>query len=171
MEYPDLILELDETAKKIFTESYDTALDSSDGDTERASEIALQVLQSEYRKINDSWVPKSSVADISFVITKAHTNDQGEQVWMAVGSDTLPDNAGERTSLELFNDWMYRIKNEITEDWIPDNPRIPFLGVAHYPSLQGKAEAGPTTNMYVDGNRFRIQGSFCCGKLCCVWFC
>jgi hypothetical protein len=34
------------------------------------------------------------------------------------------------------------------------------LGVSHYPSLAGKGEAGATDRMYIDGNRFKIAGTF-----------
>jgi DNA-binding XRE family transcriptional regulator len=37
---------------------------------------------------------------------------------------------------------------------------MPFLGVSHYPALDGYGEAGATRRMFIDGNTFKADGIF-----------
>lgn len=95
----------------------------------------------------------------SMVITKAVSKADGSLHWQAVCSDTGTDRTGERTSLILFKDWIERAENGSQVNFLPPAD-VPFLGLSHYPSLEGKGEAGPTTNMYVDGEVFKAKGVF-----------
>lgn len=96
-----------------------------------------------------------ALIELSLAITKA-TSDGN---WQAVASDTLPDKTGESTSIALFKDWISRAETGTTVSWLPP-PRNPFLGVSHYPSLDGYGEAGQTVKMWIDGNRFKVSGKF-----------
>lgn len=104
--------------------------------------------------------PIEALARIELVITKANVGQDGRPRWVATTSDTGPDKAGEMASMVLFQDWIERVEKGVVTDFLPDEPRIPFLGVSHYPSLEGYGEAGPTEKMYIDGNRFKAAGVF-----------
>jgi hypothetical protein len=95
---------------------------------------------------------------INLTITKA-TLIKGGGRWACVASDTEQDKAMERTSLELFHNWIDRIKTGKAESYLPA-PRWPFLGLSHYPGLDGKGEGGLTDKAYIDGNRFKASGIF-----------
>jgi transcriptional regulator with XRE-family HTH domain len=92
-------------------------------------------------------------------ITKASLQPDGSVRWQAVASDTGTDKAEERTSIELFQDWIDRVTYKADVGYLP-KPRMPFLGVSHYPALDGFGEAGITRRMYIDGNTFKADGIF-----------
>jgi len=102
---------------------------------------------------------KHAKAEISLTITKASLQDDGTMRWQAVASDTDQDRTGERTSLALFQDWIERATTGKSVTFLAP-PRRPFLGVSHYPDLDGFGEAGPTEKMYIDHNRFKAAGVF-----------
>ena len=104
-------------------------------------------------------MPKDGLERITLVITKASLQPDGTIRWQAVASDTTTDNYGERTSLTLFRNWIERAEKGIGVAWLPA-PHRPFLGVSHYPSLDGFGEAGVTLRMFVDGDRFKADGHF-----------
>lgn len=93
------------------------------------------------------------------LIIKSSLSPDGVMRWKATASDTLPDNKGESTSLPLFQNWIERIEKNATVPFLP-LPRMPFLGVSHYPDLQGKGEAGPSEKLYIDGKTFKASGSY-----------
>lgn len=101
---------------------------------------------------------KDNLVEVSLTIVKANLKD-GVMRWQAVVSDTSPDNLGESTSIPLFQDWIRRATTGQKTDWLPP-PRMPFLGVSHYPDLDGAGEAGITEKMYIDGNKFKASGIF-----------
>lgn len=102
---------------------------------------------------------KHAKAEISLTITKASLQDDGTMRWQAVASDTGQDRTGERTSLALFQDWIERATTGKSVAFLAP-PRRPFLGVSHYPDLDGFGEAGPTEKMWIQGNRFKADGVF-----------
>lgn len=102
---------------------------------------------------------KHAKAEVSMIITKASLHEDGTMRWCATVSDTQPDRTGERTSLSLFQDWIERVEKSKGVDFLPP-PRVPFLGVSHYPSLDGDGEAGVTEKMYIDGKQFKVSGVF-----------
>ena len=106
---------------------------------------------------------KHAKAEVSLTITKASLLKDGTMRWQATCSDTGVDATGERTSLSLFEDWIQRAENGDGLDWLPP-PRVPFLGLSHYPSLDGEGEAGTTQKMYVDGKCFKASGEFTKGN-------
>jgi hypothetical protein len=110
------------------------------------------------RQVNYHKSQKADLIEVSLIITKANLKD-GVMRWQAVTSDTLPDSTGESTSLALFQDWVERIETGKSVEWLPP-PRKPFLGISHYPDLDGYGEAGLAEKNYVDGNRFRASGIF-----------
>lgn len=130
------------------------------GKEEDAIRAAISNVKKEYKKSGDKWVPKAALAEIELIITKANVGPDGITRWAATTSDTGPDKAGESASMALFQNWIERVEgSKPPTDFLPE-PRIPFLGVSHYPSLDGYGEAGPTEKMYIDGNRFKAAGSF-----------
>lgn len=128
---------------------------------ERAARIAWDNVKGKYRKVKDKWISRKSEAyqDVLLTITKASLQPDGSVRWQAVASDTGKDRADERTSIELFQDWIDRVTYGQTVSYLPD-PKMPFLGISHYPALDGYGEAGVTYRMYIDGNTFKADGIF-----------
>jgi cation transport regulator len=142
-----------------FNSSYaDTCKDRSDRDA-CASKIAWSAVKKKYKKVGDKWVGKAAHVEVELVITKASLQSDGTMRWQGVASDTSQDLARDRTTVALFRDWVERIEHGVETDFLPQ-PREPFLGVSHYPSLGGYGEAGTTDRLYVDGNRFKVGGQF-----------
>jgi len=100
-----------------------------------------------------------TLIDLSFDTIKASLREDGSMHWRATCSETTRDKAGEATSLALFQDWIERIEKSLTVPYLPP-PRMPFLGISHYPSLDGYGEAGPSRNLYIDGRQFKAAGMF-----------
>jgi cation transport regulator len=142
-----------------FNASYeDTCKDRSDRDA-CASKIAWAAVKKKYQKSGDNWVPKAALVEVELVITKASLQADGTMRWQATVSDVGPDATGERTSLALFRDWIERMEKGVTVSFLPP-PTLPFLGVSHYPRLDGFGEAGITEKAYVDGKQFKAGGVF-----------
>lgn len=102
---------------------------------------------------------KSALIDFEMIITKASIAADGTMKWAAVASDTEKDKREEHTSLTLFRDWVERVNTGKSASFLPP-PRVPFLGLSHYPSMDGAAEAGKTEKAYIDHKRFKIAGIF-----------
>lgn len=102
-----------------------------------------------------------ALVEVPLVITKADLQPDGSMRWQAVTSDTDPDRTGESTSVQLFQDWIQRVEVGATVLSLP-TPRWPFLGISHYPSLDGFGEAGITEVMGVDTYKaqFVAEGVF-----------
>lgn len=93
------------------------------------------------------------------LILKATLQDDGTMRWKASVSDTSPDRKEEQTSLALFQSWIDYSNGDKRTTFLPE-PRKPFLGISHYPSLDGKGEAGSTDLIYTDGTYCKAKGSF-----------
>ncbi len=130
---------------------------------ERAAKIAWSQIRKSYRKVDDKWIAKSeydeAYHDVLLTITKASLQPDGSVRWQAVASDTGKDRSEESTSIELFQDWIDRVTYKADIPYLPA-PKMPFLGVSHYPTLEGFGEAGVTRRMYIDGNTFKADGVF-----------
>lgn len=154
-------------AKKLWVETFNGVIEECKGSTrecdEQAAKIAWDQVKSEYRKVGENWVLKAEYGeayhDVLLNITKASLQPDGSVRWQAVASDTGMDRANEKTSVELFQDWIDRVTYKAKVDYLP-SPRMPFLGVSHYPALDGYGEAGETRRMYIDGNVFKADGVF-----------
>lgn len=95
-------------------------------------------------------VKQSTLKQLSMVITKASIHN-GVRRWAATGSDTDPDQHGEKCSLELFKSFISLFEKSDTK---------PFLGIAHYPRCGGKGIAGTVEALYMDGKKFKAKGTF-----------
>jgi transcriptional regulator with XRE-family HTH domain len=130
---------------------------------QRSARIAWDQIKGKYRKVKDKWIAKSEYSeayhDILLNITKASLQPDGSVRWQAVASDTGKDKADERTSLDLFQDWIDRVTYKADIPYLPA-PKMPFLGVSHYPALDGFGEGGITRRMFIDGNVFKADGVF-----------
>jgi len=155
------------TAKQLWVDTFNGALESCKATTEEcdktAARIAWDQIKGKYRKVKDEWIAKSEYAeafhDVLLTITKASLQPDGSVRWQAVASDTGKDRAEERTSIDLFQDWIDRVTYKADVGYLPE-PRMPFLGVSHYPALDGFGEAGLTRRMFIDGNVFKADGAF-----------
>ena len=153
--------------RDVFNSAWEgTCKDSSNKD-ECASKVAWGTVHKNFHKDTDGkWVSnKSLITDFSLTITKA-TYDKvtGERRWAGTLSDTAKDSYGEKMSLQLFQDFINHITNG---DPIPDpfqtdyyKGGMPYVSLAHYPDLNGKAVLGDTTDLYVDGKQLKAKGTF-----------
>lgn len=57
-ELPSTLKRSDDHAKEIFIETHESALDTYDGDEERAHRVAYAALKHSYKKQGDRWVKK-----------------------------------------------------------------------------------------------------------------
>ena len=106
-----------------------------------------------------------AISEISLYITKSSLSD-GLMKWSAVNSDTEADLYGERMSLELYQKMLGYIKQQVsppehfsslvTSDYW--NGGMPYLSIAHYPDLNGKAVPGKPTELFIDGNQLKAKG-------------
>lgn len=115
-------------------------------------------------------VKDSAVVEMSLRITKASYNksEDNPRRWMAIDSDTDDDLYQEKMSLELYQDFDRRIKNNepvpepfksiICEDsWCGG---MPYLSVAHYKAGgEAKNVPGDVEAVYIDGNRLKSKGT------------
>ena len=156
---------LPRAAQTLWVGTFNGVFDSCDGPEKecdaRAARIAWDQIKGKYRKVKDQWILRKSEAfqDVLLTITKASLQPDGSVRWQAVASDTGKDRAEERTSVELFQDWIDRITYKSDISYLPA-PKMPFLGVSHYPALEGFGEAGTTGKMFIDGNVFKADGIF-----------
>lgn len=155
-------------AQEIYIAAFNAAFENCEGDEaecdEKAARIAWGAVKSKYIKRGDSWIMKKSdlrdaYNEIELHITKASVQPDGRARWQVVASDTGLDRVDERTSTTLFRDWIERIEKGLVTPFLP-SPTMPFLGVSHYPALDGEGEAGITERMFIDGDRFKADGSF-----------
>lgn len=156
---------LPKAARFLWVDTFNGVFDSCDGPEKecdaRAARIAWNNVKGKYRKVKDQWILRKSEAyhDVLLTITKASLQSDGSVRWQAVASDTGKDRAEERTSIELFQDWIDRVTYKVDIPYLPA-PKMPFLGVSHYPALEGFGEAGVTRRMFIDGNVFKADGVF-----------
>lgn len=113
---------------------------------------------------------KDSVVEMSLRITKASYNKSEDtpRKWMAIDSDTDEDLYQEKMSLELYQDFEARIRNNtpvpeafksiICEDvWCGG---MPYLSIAHYKAGgDAKNVPGLVSDVYIDGTRLKSKGT------------
>lgn len=145
-------------AKKIAVSTMNAIL--KDGGSEKDARMAaISNIKEKHKKSGDKWIPKAALIDFEMIITKASVAADGTMRWAAVASDTDEDKRGEHTTISLFRDWVERINTGKSVSFL-SYPRVPFLGLSHYPSMDGAAEAGLTEKAYIDRSRFKIAGTF-----------
>ncbi len=171
---------LPEEAKQLFEKVYEDRFakcmkdgGAKDACQESAAKQAWSVVK------NAGWVKgedgewhkeSNAIKEFSLRIEKAsYDKATGEKRWYAIASDTDEDSYGDSMSLELFQDFISRIeKNEAPPEEFTSSfwkGGEPYLSVAHYPDLEGKAVAGIATKTYIDGNRLKSRGVFTNNKV------
>ena len=154
--------------KKLFEEVYQKALKGScKGDKGCAAGSAWKAVHNAgWRKNKDGqWVKGKSFTEFSLRIDRAsYDKASGERRFRAVASDTDEDSRQDNMSLELFNDFIDRIKrNEpVPEEFQSEfwKSGEPYLSVSHYTDLEGKGVPGLIDATYVDGNYLKSKGKF-----------
>lgn len=155
-ELPKAVQDLPSHAKDIFMAAFNSAFKQYD-DEERAFATAWAAVKTKYEKNKDGeWVPKSLVervhSQLDGYITKASISSDGKMRWAATASDIYPDVYNERMSLDLYRSFI--------ENYQAGNPTKIYVSLSHYPSLNGKAEAGEITQLYIDGDKLKAKGIF-----------
>ena len=114
-------------------------------------------------------VKDSVIAEFSMRITKAAYNksERSPMKWNAIDSDTDEDLYDERMSLELYQDFERRIKDNIPvpdvfksviceDDWCGG---MPYLSIAHFKSGTSKKNVpGDVEALFIDGTRLKSKG-------------
>ena len=127
-------------------------------------EEALAHLRALDANVNDS------IVNMSLRITKASYNksEDNPRRWTAIDSDVDADLYQEKMSLELYQDFARRIKNNepvpeafksvICEDsWCGG---MPYLSIAHYKAGSGGNNVpGAVEEVFIDGNRLKSKGT------------
>jgi Putative cation transport regulator len=162
---------LPDAAQTMYRDVFNSAWTGSCKDAENKDQCAAKeawaVVHKNFHKDTDgSWTSnKSLVEDFAIKITKAsYDKVSGERRWSGTLSDTQKDTYNEKMSLQLFTDFI----NHITHgDPIPAPYQtdyfkggMPYVSLAHYPDLNGKAILGKTTDLYVDGKMLKAKGTF-----------
>ena len=112
-----------------------------------------------------NWHKSEVFTEFSMRIDRAsYDKATGERRVRIVASDTDEDSRKDSMSLELFNDFIDRIKkNEpVPEDFQSDfwKGGEPYISVSHYPDMSGKAVPGVVDATYIDGNYLKSRGKF-----------
>jgi len=105
------------------------------------------------------------IASSEMFITKSSFSD-GMMRWSAINSDTSPDLYGERMTLELYKKMLSYIKNNVpppthfksmvcSDFWCGG---MPYVSLAHYSDLNGKAVPGQPIELFIDGERLKAKG-------------
>lgn len=98
-------------------------------------------------------------------ITKSSFSD-GLMKWSAINSDTESDLYGEKMTIQLYHKMLSYIENKVPP---PDEFKsmvcsdywcggMPYVSLAHYSDMNGKAALGEPLVIYVDGNRLKAKG-------------
>jgi len=152
-------------AKRRWESVYKSSL-SDTCDKECAAKIAWSAVKEDWKKVGEEWVKKSNpLSEFSMYISKASL-DKGVMRWTAVNSDTQRDSYQERMSLELFEDFISRIRNEqeipqpfrqlaCSEYWCGG---MPYVSISHYSDQGGKAVPGEVLELFVDGDKLKAKG-------------
>lgn len=154
--------------KKLFEEVYQKALKGScNGDKGCAAGSAWKAVKNAgWKKDADGKWHKSEVfSEFSMRIDRANYDEAtGERRVRIVASDTDEDNHEDNMSLELFNDFIDRIKKSEqppaeyqSEFW---NGGEPYISISHYLDANGKNAPGIIDATYVDGNCLKSKGKF-----------
>ena len=153
--------------RSVFNSAWEGSCKDAENKDECAAKEAWATVHKHFSKGGDGkWTSnKSLVSDFALKITKAsYDKVSGERRWSGTLSDTQKDTYNEKMSLQLFTDFI----NHITHgDPIPVPYQtnyfkggMPYVSLAHYPDLNGKAILGKTTDLYIDGKMLKAKGTF-----------
>lgn len=151
---------------KLWEKVYNSYKDKGMDEKEAAQRAYGAIKNAGWHKGADGkWTKKAAFAEFSMVLRDiAYNKPTNEMRWKAVASDTDEDSYGDSMSLELFNDFINRINSKEpppeefrSEFW---NGGYPYVSISHYPDMSGDAVPGDVRKVYVDGNRFKSEGTF-----------
>ena len=161
--------DLPEQAKKIYMAAEESARKTTCKDEKNIEECVAKVAWSAIKnagwvKVDGEW-KKKSLIEFSLYITKASFDKKTQEMrFQAVASDTDEDGYNDNMTSELFDTFLERIesKEEPPGKYKSDYWKggTPYLSLAHYLDLNGKAVPGTVDSVYKDGNRLKAKGRF-----------
>lgn len=109
---------------------------------------------------------ESVIQEFTSMYISKSTMQDGLMKWSAVNSDTESDLYGERMTLELYQKMLSYIKDSVpppadfkdmvcSEYWCGG---MPYLSLAHYSDLNGKAVPGQPLELFIDGEQLKAKG-------------
>lgn len=154
--------------KKLWEEVYQKAKKGScKGDEACAAGSAWKAVHNAGWKkdAKGEWHKSEVFEEFSLRIDRAsYDKASGERRVRAVASDIDEDSRGDSMSLELFNDFIDRIKkNEpVPEEFQSEfwKGGEPYFSVSHYPDANGKIVPGIIDATYIDGKFLKSKGKF-----------
>lgn len=163
---------LEGRGKKLYEQVYDASVSSGDSKEIASKKAWGAVKRAGWKKDEKgNWVKtekSEALSELSLTIHKVSVDKSagGTMRWRAVASDTSPDLYDESMSDELFDDFIYRIENNVEipeqfksvlhEDW---KGGMPYLSISHYKSgTSGRNIPGMPEKIYRDGNRLKAVG-------------
>jgi hypothetical protein len=106
----------------------------------------------------------SQPAHLDLYITRVAPDKDGRKRWYATSSGVKRDAYGEWMTIDLFRDFIQRIKKNEPAPELFASPSWkgghPYLGVAHYLDMDGFGIVGDTEKEYIDGSTFKARGYF-----------
>ena len=161
-------------AKEIFLSAEASAKKTCpDGDAECIASKSWAAVKRGFRKEGDTWIPKNT-AEFSFHIYRASLDKSTQEMrWFATASDIDDDSYDDNMTLELYADFLDRIKSK---ELPPERHRsefwsggMPYISVSHYLDLDGEGVPGDIESVFVDGKCLKSKGTFAntvLGKSC-----
>jgi len=153
------------SGKKLWEKVYNDSKAAGDSEEKAAKKAWGAVHNAGWKKdAKGNWV-KSSFTEFSMRIDRAsYDTATNKRKIKIVASDTDEDKRGDNMSLELFNDFIDRIKrNEAppeeykSEYW---NGGEPYISLSHYLDGNGKTVPGIINSTYVDKSCLKSNGEF-----------
>lgn len=145
--------------------------DTHKGDKGYAAKVAWTVIHNQgwEERPDGEWTTGKSdvVQEFSMIVTKAVKDPETGKFHVTLSaSDTERDLSLERTSKHLFDEFVSRIDNKtpipeafksVLEDgW---NGGMPYLSIAHYKSMGGKAVPGEVNTVFIDGDVLKSKAT------------
>ena len=127
--------------------------------TAKDNKQAAAICYSMWRRKDEK---KAELSEFSLIIRSVGLNKKtGERYWKASTSDIFPDSYNDEMSLDLYNSFLEKIKEDVkppeqfrSEAW---DGGMPYVSVSHY---REHSIAGDADKVYIDGAMLKANGTF-----------